>query len=244
MRILLTRPQADSEKLSAELRYLDHECLIEPLLQIDFFKDEAAQLKNALDNVQALLVTSANGIEAFAKNSPRKNLPIYAVGDATARKARALGFARVESANGNVDDLAALVDANLDPKQGDLLHIAGTKVAGDLATQLDRSGFAYRRIVLYKAQQRTDLSFEAIDAISKGHIDAVMVFSPRTAETLTKLMKRSALQDKTVDIIVFCLSPEVAGALDNMTWKQVLIASTPTEAALIALVEQAKKAKD
>jgi len=235
MRILLTRPQPDSEILAKRLRALGHDSQIEPLFVIDFFTSKAI----ALDGVQALLITSANGIEAFARNSPDRELAVCAVGNATARKARNLGFMRVESANGDVSDLARLVNEKLDPTAGILLHIAGSDVAGDLAAELGQAGFIYRRQVLYDARQQTELSSKTIDAISTNDIDAVLLYSPRTAKTLIKLVKQTALQDKTTEIVAYCLSPAVAKALDELPWKQCRIASEPTEEALIALIETA-----
>lgn len=217
------------------LRALGHDSQIEPLLFIDFLDCEAV----SLIGVQALLITSANGIEAFARNSPARQLAVYTVGDATARKARSLGFVQVESAGGDVDDLARLVKEKLNPIAGALLHIAGSDIAGELSAELDQAGFTYHRQVLYKARQQTELSSRAIDAISTNTIDAVLVYSPRTAKTLINLMKRASLEDKTTEIVAYCLSPAVAKTLDELPWQQCRIAPEPTEDALIALIETA-----
>src|SRR5258708_37900290 len=91
------------------------------------------------DGVQALLFTSANGARAGAAATARRDIPVFAVGDATAATARKLGFAEVASAGGAVDDLAALVEGRLDPAHGTLLHAAGSALAGDLGTRLARA---------------------------------------------------------------------------------------------------------
>ena len=85
------------------------ESLIEPVIDIHPLND--VQLPN-LDKMQALLLTSANGVRAFAERQAGAlpDLPVFCVGDATARAARAAGFGNVESAGGDVDDGALLVD--------------------------------------------------------------------------------------------------------------------------------------
>ena len=64
-----------------------------------------------LTGVAALAFTSANGVAAFAALTPDRSRPVFTVGDATAQAARAAGFARVESAGGDLDRLAALITA-------------------------------------------------------------------------------------------------------------------------------------
>src|SRR5690606_24915182 len=112
VRLLLTRPEEDARPLGERLRAAGHEVLIEPLLKIRY--RDAPTLE--LDGVQALLLTSANGVRALARHSHRRDLPVLAVGDATACAARAAGFSDVRSADGDVHDLEALVVAQLSPQ--------------------------------------------------------------------------------------------------------------------------------
>ena len=92
--------------------------LIEPLLGIEPVPGAAVDPTG----LQGLLVTSANGARAVARLLPDRSLPVWAVGDSSARAARALGFEHVESAGGDVETLADLVQARVDPSAGALLH--------------------------------------------------------------------------------------------------------------------------
>src|SRR3569833_1686081 len=56
----------------------------------------------AFDGMGAVAFTSRNGVESFARLSEVRDLPAYAVGDATADAASAVGFATVRSAAGDV----------------------------------------------------------------------------------------------------------------------------------------------
>src|SRR5713101_572214 len=97
MRALVTRPREQSETLAAALASRGVEAIIEPLIEVHY-----CQATIPLAGVQAILCTSANGVRALARSSDERRLPLFAVGDATAARARAEGFAAVWSAGGNV----------------------------------------------------------------------------------------------------------------------------------------------
>src|SRR3954447_6437850 len=103
-RTLVTRPRAETMALAEALAARGIEAVIEPLLDIHY-RDEPAP---ALAGVQAVLCTSVNGVRALARLSRERDVALFAVGEASAARARGEGFARVESAGGNVEDLARL----------------------------------------------------------------------------------------------------------------------------------------
>lgn len=232
MRALVTRPREDSEGVAAELAARGLDVMIEPLLDI-------APLDGTVDvaGLQGILATSANGIRALARVLPDRALPVWAVGDASARVARGLGYGRVESAGGDVDTLATLVTARCDPAQGDLLHAAGTVVAGDLAGRLGVAGFVVRRVVLYEAVTATELSADLAEALRGQAVDMALFFSPRTAATFATLVRDAGLGHATGRIIVYALSDAVARALEVLPWAAVRVAAAPTQAALLAALD-------
>ena len=123
-RLLLTRPREDSVAFAHVLARHGVETLIEPLMTIRI--DEGARLD--LSGAQAILLTSANGARALAAAAPdraARQLPVLAVGCATACAARDAGFDTVTAADGDVDALAALATARLCPDSGRLVHVAG-----------------------------------------------------------------------------------------------------------------------
>ena len=144
MHILVTRPREDAAALTQALEAAGHRVLAEPLLSIVVLPEAEAPLD--LTGLQALVFTSANGVRAFAGRSKLRSLPVFAVGDATARLAGDLGFARVDSAGGDVASLAALVIRELDPRRGALLHPAASAVAGDLLGLLIEGGIPIRDV--------------------------------------------------------------------------------------------------
>ena len=177
MRVLVTRPAEDAESLVAALEARGHEATVEPMLTVTPVEETALPLD--LDGVQALLFTSANGARAFAALSEDRILPVFAVGEASAAAARAAGFGVVESAEGDVTDLARLVDERLDPNAGALFHGAGSKVAGDLKGDLETGGFTVRRVALYDARPVEALSESLRGELSDGRL--AYIYMPNTA---------------------------------------------------------------
>ncbi|MBL6928401.1 MAG: uroporphyrinogen-III synthase [Rhodospirillales bacterium] len=231
MHVLVTRPVLDAGPLIALLGERGIEASAEPLISIEI-KENA---KPKLSGVQGLLATSANGIRAFAALEPSRSRIVYAVGDATAKAAAEAGFERIESAGGDVETLAALVVKRADPSAGALLHIAGTKLSGNLGKMLTEKGFTYRRSVMYEATAVDRFTSETVDAIRQGRIDGVLFFSPRTAETFVTLVRKSRLVRACGAISAYCLSQAVAERAGAIPWRDVHVAKRPDQGALLDL---------
>jgi len=231
-RVLLTRPREDAAPLAALLEAGGYRAALEPMLVI-----EPVPATLQIAGYQAVLATSANGVRALAAAVPGRNLPLFAVGDATARAAREAGFSSVESAAGDSAALALLVADRLDPGAGPLLHVSGEHVAGDLAGTLTARGFAVEQRVLYRAAAPSGLSEATARLIAEGAIDAVLFFSPRSARTFVSLAKAAGLAPACAGIVAVCLSPAVAEAAAAIAWRGVSVASRPDSAALIEALD-------
>lgn len=236
MRVLVTRPGEDGDALAAALRARGHEAVIAPMLEIRAPAPGAPRPE--LDGVQAVLFTSANGVRAFAALTPVRDLPVFAVGDASARAARAAGFARVESAGGDVADLARLVRARCDPAAGALYHAATSRLAGDLKGDLEASGFALRRETLYESAAAESLPAAARAALESGELDAATFFSPRSAATFVALVRAAGLEGTCTRLAAFCLSAPVAEALRPLPWRAMEITARPTQDSLLAALDR------
>ncbi len=240
MRLLVTRPREDAEALAGLLRERGIETLVEPLLEIEFTGAAGIDLLG----VQALLATSANGVRALARSEGRRDLPLFAVGDATARAAAEAGFTAVVSAAGDVEDLARLVSRRLDADRGTLVHVAGTRIAGDLAGILEASGFTCRREVLYRARPASRLSPAAIGEMEAGTLDGGIFFSPRTAATFASLVGEGGLAEALGVMTAFCLSPAVAEKAGALPWRRLVVAERPDQESLLAAIERKSKASE
>lgn len=240
-RLLITRPSEDAAPLAARLAAAGNIPLVEPMLEMVWLDGPEPEM----EDVQALLFTSANGVRAFARRTGRRDRPVLAVGDATARAARDAGFGRVDSAAGDVHALAALAARRCRPADGVLLHVAGTTVAGDLSGMLAQHGFAVRRLSLYDARPSSRLTPVTAAALNgdsaDDRLDGVLIFSPRTARSFVSLVAEAGLISRCRTVDMYCLSPAVAEAVCTcgsgpVSWRSVQVAARPDQDALLALL--------
>lgn len=235
MRLLVTRPEPDASREAKTLAARGHDVALAPLLAIEFFSGVPLQLEGA----QALLVTSRNALRALALHGERSKaleLPLFAVGEGTARQAQELGFADVTIGPGTGSDLAALVSEELEPARGPLVHLAGEALAFDLKSELEAQGFSVRQPVLYRAVPATELPLEILGLLKSEKLDGVILMSPRTAKTFAALLARHGLATQGKSLICYCLSEAVAEAVAPLG-SVARVAVRPREEDVLALVD-------
>jgi uroporphyrinogen-III synthase len=236
MRLLVTRPEPDAARLKARLENLGLEATVEPLVNITFNKTDDIDLSEA----QALIVTSRNALRALAARPGSleiaRALPAFAVGEATAGDARALGFAAVVAGAGTFYDLVPQIVSMLDPSQGLIVHLAGDTLAGDLKGELEAHGFRVNQPVVYRTESSTRLTDATIEQMATGEIEGVILLSPRTATVYAELVARHGLIRSVREILHFCLSNSVARQLRAIGTIRIEIASRPQLEEVLALI--------
>ncbi|WP_439478784.1 uroporphyrinogen-III synthase [Brevundimonas sp.] len=212
-RIWVTRAEPGATRTADRLTALGFEPVIAPLLATRSIPQAAPDLTG----VAALAFTSANGVAAFASLTSDRTRPVFTVGDATAGAARTAGFARVQSASGDLDSLAALLSAQ-GPAVGPLLVPGALEPAGDLPALL-RDRVEARALPLYEAVET--------GAAAPAAFDAVLVHSARAARALAALGPFAGQ-------LAFALSAAAADPLGDRSGLEIRLALTPDENALLA----------
>ena len=180
-RFIVTRPEEDAGTVAHRLESAGHAVIRAPLLAID----RRAGVVIPQRNYRAVLVGSVNGARALAGHPDRQRLAgaaAFAVGPASAAAMRAAGWGAVHAAGGDVAALIAAVRRQLAPADGPLLYVSGETVTGDLERALATSGYAVDRVVLYAAEPVAALPPAAVTGLRDATADAVLLYSPRTAE--------------------------------------------------------------
>lgn len=232
MRVAVTRPEEDAGPLKAKLEAQGHEVVMAPLLSIA--RRDGVVIPQR--NWQAIAVTSANGIRALPVAHGLTSFRTLTVGPQSLKAARAAGF-EAEAHGGDVNGLAAFIRASLDPKGGPILYLSGAETAGDLEGQLAAAGFDCHRAVLYDAAPARRLG-DAEDALRAGEIDAVLLYSPRSARIWRTLVEDAGLLQAAARVRNFCLSRNVASVLPEGWVKD--IPETPDEQAMLALLAETR----
>jgi uroporphyrinogen-III synthase len=238
LRVLVTRPQPRAADTALALRERGHEPIIAPLTEMELL----AEVDPKTGPWAAILLTSANGLWGickFAWNEKWHGIPVFAVGDISAKAARDMGFKDVTSARGNVNDLAKLVAARLKPPAR-LLYLAGEERSGDLAGALRAKNFEVDLVVVYRFLVAQSLPPPAVAALA-GEIDVVLHYSRATAETFLNAARNSNLLEAALTKpIHLCLSEQIAAPLREAGVAQIRVAARPEEAALLELCGQAR----
>lgn len=225
-RVWITRARPGAEATAARLSVLGFTPLVDPLLELRDLPWTAD-----LADVGALAFTSRNGVAAFARTCGERRMPVFAVGEATAHAAAEAGFSTIESAQGDVADLAALISARA--FGGAVLHPAAAEPAGDLLSPLARAGIEARSVAVYETVERAPApaTLDVLDDLA-----AVLLHSPKAARALAALLEsRSA-----PGLRALCLSPAVAAPLTDLSADgrlgPVAAAPRPNETALLELL--------
>jgi uroporphyrinogen-III synthase len=229
LQALVTRPHKEAQRLAEALAARGVGAILEPMMQVHYFTTTELDLTS----VQAVLCTSANGVRALAQATSERALPLLAVGEATAGRARAEGFITVASADGTVTDLAHLAAARLRPQDGSLLHVAGNNIAGDLVGALRVHGFAVERRVLYEARPVEALSAPTLRALHCGRLNFALFFSPRTASIFVNLTRTAGVAECCRMTTALSISAATDAVLADLSWSDRRAADKPNQSSLL-----------
>ena len=190
-----------------------------------------------LGGVSAVLATSANGIRAFARRTDNRELPVFTVGPQTADAARHAGFEHIECADGDATTLAAAVPGWVKPEDGILLHAASAGNDGRVKDLLAEEGYTVDLAELYDVIPAHKLPEAARQPLASGKLDAMVVFSPRSAQTLRDCVMRAGLANACERLSAACISQATADALAPLAFRRVAVAASPNQDALLDCVD-------
>jgi uroporphyrinogen-III synthase len=221
-RVWITRAEPGAEATAARVHTIGFEPIVAPLLTV-----EALDTPLELDGVGAIAFTSLNGLKAFTARSDWREVPVFTVGDATAKAARRAGFADVASADGEMVALIRLI-GEVRP-EGLVLHPCGRHQAGDFLGGLRRLGLLGRNVVLYDTPAVDALPQAVVEALEDRDVAAVLVHSARASVILASLAGGVDFSETlALGLSSHCLSP-----LKRLGFSALVKAKRPREDALL-----------
>jgi uroporphyrinogen-III synthase len=224
-RVLVLRAREDAERTASRLRAMGFTPLLSPVLEI--VGTGAAIPRGPFD---AVLATSAKGLEFCARPGELQSLPLHAVGARTGEIAREIGW-RLDLLAGDASALAPLIHARYGTPAR-FLYLAGRDRQSDLETGLRAAGHDVTIVETYEARAATALAPVALDALAKGEIAAALHYSRRSAEIFVKLARDAGLTEALAEIDHLALSREAASPLPRAR-----IAERPDEEHLLRLLQ-------
>lgn len=237
MRVLVTRPEPDASSTKARLEDAGHAAILSPLMSVTFTPvDDLGE-----GAVQAIVVTSRNGVRALARSPVLQELlelPLFAVGKGTSRDAHELGFHGVMEGPGTAELLVDVIKANANPAGGRLIHFAGYKLAFDLEGALRQAGFDVTTLRCYEAEAAKQLTRDGEQALRQGHLDAVLLMSPEASRTYVRLVEAAGLVPEARKVAAACISKATADALAPFGPTQVNVSERPNSEEVLALINR------
>lgn len=226
-RVLVTRARDDAERTAEKLRRLGHEPIIAPVTEI-----VATGAAIPSESFDAALATSARALRhAGADVATLADIPFFVVGEKTAEAARARGLTMAASAKDVAALIALLREDFTAPHR--LLYLAGRDRKDALEDFLRASEHDARVVETYRAQEVSALPEEALAALSRGEIDAVLHYSARSAALFLALTKGRVAAGRIADIAHLALSEDIAHLLRAAGCAKVVAATAPDEARLL-----------
>lgn len=235
-KILITRPQEKAERTAKDIASFGMVGMVAPVLDV---RAMAFSMPD-LSLYGGLLFTSARAVDIFAKSLPARSfgfsLPVFTVGDQTAEAARKARFSDVRSASGDVTDLVDLVAS----QTGDApyLHVRGKHVSAPLHVLLGARGIQAEILTVYETCFVDAFTPEVITAICEGKVQAVMLYSARSAQAFEGLVMAHNLTDAFADIKVLSISEAVLGYVRSIPWGGQYVAKTPDKHSFYALLQR------
>ena len=226
MRILLTRPVEDAERSAARIEALGHTAIRAPLIEI---VGRDSQVRSLL--YDAVIATSSHAVDLRAEHESRlMQLPIYVVGERTARAARTRGWTTIATV---AEDSRALTVALLACDPGmTWLYLAGSPRSPALEQALELSGRRCTAAIVYEARPVASLPLAAALALRNGEIDAVLHYSARSAATFVDLVRRAGLEQEATKALHVAISEKAAAALRGFA-RTLRVAARPDEAGVL-----------
>lgn len=221
MKLLIIRPQPGADATAERFRAAGHQPLVVPLFKIR----AVAPLPTISPETEAILLTSGNAVraaEAILKNAGE--IPLYAVGSATARAMSECGLTPAKTGASGVDDLMKVVAQD---GHRHIIWLAGedhSPVTVPASVRLDVQ-------TVYQSAA-APISDDFVGTVSDS--DMVILHSSRAAQHFAEYIDASPLARNEIALATF--SDGIAlHAGDG--WAICIVASAPNDAALLDAIQ-------
>lgn len=226
-KIWITRPKEDAQRFCDALQNAGllrvYEPVIQSLLDVEHLDVDLGGLLSQ-PSIGAVIATSRNAVRAISQKTHVEqlfHLPFFAVGESTGDLAKSFGFEDVRVGGGRGADLLPLIrefDGQAHtPEPMKYFLLRGDVQAFDLKSELEKGELALKHevveILCYQMREAEHLSDEILGDLLAGHIEVVVLLSPRTAKVYKQLIGKHGLEAEASGLQHFCLSEAVADVL-------------------------------
>ena len=186
--------------------------------------------------VQALAITSVQDARHGADLLLRYDVPVFAVGPASAQAASDLIGAERETITGDstAERLAGYVQKYCSPEAGPILFLRAERVAGGFAEPLKDAGFTVIEQVVYRARPNHQFTAQLKHHISHS-IGSILLHAPSAARAVAEALSGLDLGAWRC----LAMSSAIAEPVASLAWGHgLMISKTVSEDSLLAALGQ------
>lgn len=237
---LVPRPARAAAATIEKLRALGHHGIASAAIEIVETNDPFPVSDKRFKAIAVTSTAAIDVVQSRPEFSALKHLPVFTVGDASARAAKTAGFATITNADGDAAALAKLLSEKGAAKVSPLLYCAAQLRAFDLQAALQAANIKTTLWEIYEHKSVNQLTNEAETALNDGKMDGVLITSPNIAKRVSAMLLASRSPKQLEDIRFFAISKNAASALDHRFQRNCTIAKHPNEDALLDLLPKVK----
>jgi uroporphyrinogen-III synthase len=228
--VLITRPEPEARQTAERIAAMGLTPVVAPVLAIE----PVARSVRLPEGFAATVLTSGN---AVAGCPPACHVrPVFAVGSATAAKARAAGFGSVVDADADASVLPDLIARTVGADGQTLFLPAAVGQGVALAAALRGRGYRVLRRVVYRASVAPMLPAAAVEALRAGSVQAALFFSGETARGFVRLVRAAGLETTLEGVDAVAISGRTEMALRPLPWRHIRVAERPNQDAMLVLL--------
>jgi len=219
--VLITRPKYRAIELAKIIKQEGYKPIISSVLEYKEIKDNYSDI----NNYEALVFSSPQGVKVFSKNSMVRDKEAITVGDKTAEIAKQNGFDKIISASGDNNDLEKLITNKYKNKR--LLHICNEYSE---ISNLDKK-------IIYKTVPTNNLSNITKDLIISNKINYITILSRKTGEEFIKILKDNNLLTYSLYTPIICISYNSSIPFRESGFSNIAISSKPDVSSIISTLK-------
>ena len=236
--VVLTRPQADSERLSQALQSEGYRTRVMPIMTIEAIPDEERALTPSLSDDALCIFISANAVRfGLSQLSPAlaryADLKVIAVGNKT-RDALALEGIKAQVPRWPDSEGLLAMPALSAPDARDVVIVKGEGGRELLAHELTRRG---ARVTEWACYRRC---WPDVDVSGLTEINAELIFQASSGEVLSRLSELLAVEG-LADLFqssIIVPSDRITSLATAMGWGQVIRAEDASDDAFVRALKQ------
>lgn len=237
-RVLVTRPEPGASRTAAALDAAGIEAIICPFTQTVDLPVSGAAIADAA-RADAVAVTSAKALThaPSALIDALRAKPVFAVGDATAQAAQAVGMGDVRSADGDAIALAGLMESAI-AADAPVAYLCGRVRTGDLERRLSETGRTIALIETYTIQKVSHLTDKIMEALRDDDLDGILLHSGMSARLLAEVIAVTNQIQLIEKKAFFTISDRAGEPLAATADATIIAAPAPRDDALIDTVRR------